>query len=153
MGLGHGMVIAVEERQKIFRKVAFIRLFKVADDSEIYCYVTTVGFHHNVAGVHIGVEEIVVKDLLEKYLHPTGGEFFQINPRSGQGVDIVHRQTADPLHHQHINTGVVPVNFGNIEIVVAVKITPNLVGIGGFADHVELIENGGLVISDYFNGP
>ena len=71
-------VVAVEEREEVLGEVVLVARLERADDAEIDGRVArvlrVVDLHEDVAGVHVGVEEIVPEHLREEDLDAVLGE-------------------------------------------------------------------------------
>ena len=71
--LGHAPVVAVEEGQQVLGQVVLVARVERADDAEVHRDIArvrrVVDHHEDVAGVHVGVEEVVAEHLGEEDLH------------------------------------------------------------------------------------
>ena len=73
------------------------------------------GVHEDVAGVHIGVEEAVAKDLGEEDFHATLGEDFHVGVGGVDGVLVGDVGGVDAFHRQDVFAAVAPVDFRDVE--------------------------------------
>ena len=67
---GHPAVIAPEKREEVLGEIVLVEVGQGADDAEIERDVTIEvgpgGAHKDVAGMHVGMEKAVAKDLGKK---------------------------------------------------------------------------------------
>ena len=157
MQLRHPPVIAMEKRQKIFRQVLLVGGTQGTDDAEVHGDVAGIvrmlGVDEDIAGMHVGVKETIAEYLGKKNLHPTFRQLLQIHPAPPQFGDIAHGDTVDPLHHQHLAAGFRPEHLGYVQDRRVLEIAPQLTGVGGLADQIQLIENGLFVLGHHLDRP
>ena len=70
--------------------------------------------HEDVAGVHVGVEEIVLEHLREEDLDAVLGEPLDVGAGFAQPLQVRDRHAADALHDHHLGPAEVPVHRGHI---------------------------------------
>ena len=96
--------------------------------------------------MHIGVKEILLEDLGEKNFDAEVSKLFHVHVLVFQVLNIGCTDTIDPLKHQNIGSGVVPVDFGHVKLARMVPVLFQFHPIRCFKVQIELIENGSLVI-------
>ena len=69
-----------------------------------------------------------------------------------QARDVADGNAMDALHHQHVVAAQVPVHLGHVQAWIAGEVAPEVRGVGGFAQQVELIEDGALVLAHHLDG-
>ena len=90
-------VIPFEKRdQHVREKIARIAI-EASHNAEVYRTEHAIRAHEHVAGMHIGVEEAVAKDLVEEDTGRLLKDRARRNPGGFQGINLVDRGTFDPL--------------------------------------------------------
>ena len=86
---GHLSVILIEEGQEVPRQVILINLRERTDDGAVDGDVARVGgvreVHKDIAGVHIGVEKVVLKNLGKERFHAPVGQDLKVGSRGPKG--------------------------------------------------------------------
>lgn len=80
VGLGHGGVVTVEKGHEVLGQVALVLRPQAADDAEIDRDVLLVLADEDVAGVHVGMKEIVLEHLPEKISTPRSARRWKSTP-------------------------------------------------------------------------
>ena len=146
------VVVAVEKREEIFGEVALVFGTQRADDAEIDGRVLgpfgIVVQDENIAGVHVGVEEVVPEYLREKDLDAVFGEHLDVGAIRAQRIHVADRRAEDAFLHQHFGAAVIPVDLGYVQHIRALKVAFELSRVGSLAHQVELIEDRVLVFVD-----
>ena len=76
MGLGNSTIIAIEKTEQHLRNILLILIAYYTHDAKIDGYPFTFIGYKDIAGVHIGVKEIILKRLLEKSFYPVCSQLF-----------------------------------------------------------------------------
>ena len=137
MQLRHFTVVAAENSEQIATQVILVRVRQAADDGAVHADIGWVGriggVHKDVARMHVGMKEAVLKHLGEKNLHAAFAQQLQVGTPGTQRLNIGDGNARYTLHGQHVAAGVVPVNLGYIEQLVVLEIASQLAGVGGLA--------------------
>src|SRR5436190_24128680 len=92
-------IVASEEREKVLREIAFVRVRQRSHDAEVerdvFALVRRVGRDENVSRMHVGVEEAVAKHLGEENLDTGARELLNVDALHDEPVDLSNRR---PLH-------------------------------------------------------
>ena len=96
------------------------------------------------------MEKTVSEYLGEKNLHTTLRQFFHISALGFQRSDVADANAVDALHRQHAFAGIGPMHFRDVEQTGVFKIPSQGDGIRPFADQIQLVQNGFMVILDHF---
>ena len=143
MQLGDPFVVTPEEGREILRKVLFVELGECAHNAKVERDVAPkrLGCQADldIAGVHVGVEEAVAKNLRKKQRDTVARQLGDINPCITQPLDLVDRHTGHTLHHDHLGVAEVPEHLGNQHQVQPLHVAAQLRGIGGLLDQVEFV--------------
>ena len=141
--LGDPFVVTPEEGREILRKVLFVELGECAHNAKVERDVAPkrLGCQADldIAGVHVGVEEAVAKNLRKKQRDTVARQLGDINPCITQPLDLVDRHTGHTLHHDHLGVAEVPEHLGNQHQVQPLHVAAQLRGIGGLLDQVEFV--------------
>ena len=155
MQLGDPVIIALEKREKILGEIMLVPGTQRADNPEVHRDIAglrrVADIDENIAWVHVGVKEVVLEHLGEKYFHTVLGQFLHIRAGGVQRVHVADRHAADALHDQDIEAAILPVHLRHIQLVGACKISFQLRGVGRFAHHVELVDDGFFILADHFD--
>ena len=120
----------VEEGEEVLGQVVLVARVERADDAEVdgrvHGPLRVVGLHENIAGVHVGVEEIVPQHLREEDRHAVLGELWDVGAEFAQARNLGDRHAADALHDHDTGAAIVPVDIGNIQLCRSQKIAPQL---------------------------
>ena len=120
---GDAPVIAIEHREEILGEVVLVARIERADDAEVDRRIARIGRivdeHEDVAGVHVGVEEVVAEHLREEDLHAVLGELADVRAGRAQPRHVADGHAVDALHHHHVHAAVVPVHLGDVEQVAS----------------------------------
>ena len=123
MQLRDASIIVLEEGEKILGQVMLIARRQCADDTEVHRRVARllriVEHHEDVAGMHVGVKEIVPKRLREKNLHAVLGQALDVSAAPLQLLDVIDEHTLNALHHHHVVARVIPINLGHVQAAVS----------------------------------
>ena len=84
--LRHPPVVAVEKGQQILGEISLVLGGQGPDDAEVHRDVAPARLHEDIAGVHVGVEEVVAKDLGEEDLHPAFPQQAHAHPLGLEGT-------------------------------------------------------------------
>ena len=145
---GNGTVIAVEERQEIFRQIMLVALAQRAHDAEVHRAVLAVRRHENIAGVHVGMKETVAERLGEKYLDAMVCELAHVHAGALQRRDVADRNTGNAFHGHHVRAGEIPVDFRHIQQRGSLEVGAQAAGVGGLAHQIQFVMDG-LVVFVY----
>ena len=95
------------------------RAGQLADDAEVQRdearIVLARRVHPDVAGVRVGVEEVVAEHLGVEQAHALGGEQLAVDAGGVERGDVVGADAADPLHRQHAFARQRPVHFRHVQ--------------------------------------
>jgi len=91
----------------------------------------------DVAGVGVGVEEVVAEHLLVEHAHALGGQRPAIDAGSVERADVVGRNAAHALHRHRAFGGVRPDHFGHVQVGRVGPVAPQQAGVAGLALQVE----------------
>ena len=115
----HFAVVALKNSDKVARHIVLVVFAEGthdgAIDGNVRGLLRVAGIDKNIAGMHVGMKEIVLEHLGEKYFYTALGQRFEIDTSSFQLIDIGHRYAVNALHHQHFLVGVVPVDLWHVE--------------------------------------
>ena len=149
------VIVLAEEREQVPRQVVLVFPGQAADDAAVDGDVTGFGGvvprDEDIAGMHVGMEEIVAEDLGEEYLHTTLGQLLEIGALGAQGIDIRHRNAVDALLDHDLTMGQRPVNGGHVEQRRALEVALELRGVGSFLVEIELVEQRRFVVLHHFH--
>ena len=114
----HLAVVAIEHREEILGEVVLVARIERADDAEIDRGVLglrrVVDQHEDVAGVHVGVEEVVPEHLREEDLHAVLRELADVGAGFAQARHVGDLHAADALHDHDARPAEVPMHRGHI---------------------------------------
>src|SRR5690606_23693226 len=105
--------------------------------------------HENIAGMHVGVEEVEVEYLLEKDFHATLGQQTRVNAGGLDALDIVDRNAVDALGHHDTTCGQVAVYFRDKQQRAEQEVAAHGLGIPGFRFQVQFGADDVGVIIDH----
>ncbi len=108
--------------------------------------------HEDVAGVHVGMKEVVPEHLREKDLHAVFGKPADVGAGFAQARHVGDLHAADPLHDHDRGPAEVPMHRRHVQQRRVLEIAAQLRGVACFAHQVELIENGFRVFVHHFHG-
>ncbi len=146
MQLRHPVVVPLKEGKEVLRQIALVFRIQTAHDAEIHGDVSAVIGHEDVAGMHVGVKEVVLERLGEEDLHPPFRKPLQFDAGRLDGLDIGNGDPGDTFHHQDVAPDVWPVNLGDVDQRRVFEIAPQQGSVGSFPQHVQLIEDGFFVL-------
>ena len=147
--LRHLPVVPLQEREEVAGEIPLVLGAEAAHDPEVdRDVVRRVARDEDVAGVQIGVEEVVAEDLGEEDLGPPLGELLQVEPRFAERLDVVHRDAVDAVEDQHVARGMGPVDERHLEQPGPKELAPQGRGGRSLAQHVELVEEDLLELGD-----
>ena len=69
----------------------------------------------DVAGMHVGVKEVVAKYLREKDLHAVLGQPLDVGAGVAQRFDVVALDAEDALHRHDVLPAVIPIDLGHVQ--------------------------------------
>ena len=150
MQLGNAPVVTLEDGHEVFGQVVLILRRELADDAEVQRDDARVGLarrvtvHPDVAGVGIGVEEVVAEHLGVEQAHGVGSQRAAVDSGGIQGGDVIGRNAVHALQGQCAFAAVVPQHFGDIQLARALPVAAQHAGIGPFPVQVQLGGQGGL---------
>src|SRR6188474_1205437 len=105
-------VVALEEGEEIAGEVKLVTRVERADDTEVDGGVARVlrvaDVDEDVAGMHVGVEEIVPEHLREEDLDAVLGELRDVRAQLAQARDFRDLDAADALHDHDVLPAQVP---------------------------------------------
>jgi hypothetical protein len=97
------------------------------------------GIHPDVAGMRIGMEEIVAEHLLVEHAHALRRQRLAVDAGGIQRGDVVGRDAAHALHRHRALGGVRPDHLRHVQVVRRVQpVAAQHAGIAAFALQVEL---------------
>ena len=139
--LGDAAVVAVEDRHEVLGEPVLVVARELAHDAEIQRDEARIGLafriHPDVAGVRIGVEEVVAEHLLVEHAHALGGERLAVDAGRVQRGDVVRRDAAHALHRHRALRRVRPDHFRHVQIGRPGPVAAQQAGIAGLALQVE----------------
>ena len=149
-------VVAVEHREEILRQIVLVARIERADDAEVDRRVARllriVDQHEDVAGMHVGVEEVVAEHLREEDLARRSRPAARCRcraacrrARSLIGTPWMRSMTMTSVRQQ------VPVHLRHVQQRGAGEIALQLRGVGRLAHQVQLIEDGLLVLAHHLD--
>ena len=103
----------------------------------------------DVARVHIGMEKAVAEHLGEEDLHTPLRQQLHIGSLSLERLHVGHRNAVDALHHHHAFAAVIGVHFRHIQHRAVFEITPQLNGVGGFPQQVQLVQQRFFILTNH----
>ena len=103
--------------------------------------------HEDVAGVHVGVEEIVAKHLREEDVRRRSRPAAEVHAQRAQLVDVADRARRGCAPSPSRRAAQVPVHLGHVAAASAGEVAPQLRGVGRLAHQVQLVEDGLLVFA------
>ncbi len=90
--LRHAAVVAVEHGEEILREVVLVARVERTDDAEVDRGVARprriVDQHEDVAGMHVGVEEVVAEHLGEEDAHAVLGQQLDVGAGAAQPLHV-----------------------------------------------------------------
>ncbi len=114
MEFRHAAVIPVEHGEEVLGQVVLVADVERAHDAEVDGGIAGVRWivdqHEDVAGVHVGVEEVVPEHLREEDLHTVRGEHRDVCALGSQGIHVADGHAADALHDHHIDAAEIPIH-------------------------------------------
>ncbi len=115
MQLRDAAIVAVEEGHEIFRQIMLIARLQGADDAEIHGGIARISriidLHEDIAGVHVGMKEIMAEHLREKDLDAVLGQLGDVRAARPQLLDTADDDAVNALHDHDVLAAVVPVNL------------------------------------------
>ena len=152
--LGHALVVALEEGDEVLRQVFLVDLGERADDAEVQRDVAAEGRRRqadlDVAGVHVGVEEAVAKDLREEDRDAVARQLLDVDAGVAQPAQLADRHAVHALHHDHAGGAVIPHHLRDHHQPQAVHVAAQLGGVGGLAHQVELVVQVDVELGHHF---
>src|ERR1700722_16327673 len=149
--------IAVEKRHEDFGQRVLVARLQGADNAEIDRRVARVlriiDLDENIAGVHVGMKEIVAEHLREEYLDAVLGQLGNVGAARAQFPDLADDDTVYALHHHDVLAAIVPVDLRHVQERRAGKIAFQLRSIAGLAHQVQFVGHGLAIFVHHFNGP
>ena len=137
-------VVAVEEREEVLGEIVLVALVERADDAEVdggVLRLLRVGdVDEDVAGVHVGMKEIVAKHLREEDLDAVLREPLDVGARGAQRLHVVDGMPTMRSIAITFGRQIVPIDLGHVQQRRAREIAPQLRGVGRLAHEVELDE-------------
>ena len=106
----------------------------------------------DVAGVHVGVKEVVAEHLREEDLDAVLREPLDVRAGAAQRLDVVDLDAEDSLHRQDVRAAIIPVDLGHVQQVGAGEIALELRGVRGLAHQIELDGERPLELRDDLDG-
>ena len=150
---GNALVVLAEQGEKIFREPILIALGQGAHDAEVQRNETRVvhlrRIHPDVAGVRIGMKEVVTENLGVEQLHALLGQAHAIDTGSVERGKIVHRDAVHARQGEYLGGRMRPDHFRNHEVVGIAEIAPQQAGVGALALQVELVAQGQFQFRHY----
>ena len=151
--LGHALVVAPEKSGEVLRQVFLVHLGERAHDAKVQRDVAPKGFglqaDLDVARVHVGVEKTVAKHLGEENRHTVARQLLDVDTGLAQALHLVDRYALHALHDQHLGRAEIPHHLGDEHQIHALHIAPQLGGVGGLAQHVELVVQIGVELGHH----
>ncbi len=142
--LGDTPVVAVEDGHEVLGQVVLIFLRELAHDAEVQRDEARiesprrVAIDPDVAGVRIGMEEVVAEYLGVEHPHALGRQRLAVDAGGIQGENVVRRDAVHPFERERALAGVAPDHFRHVQIVGVQPETPQHAGVGALALQVEL---------------
>ena len=156
---GDAAVVALEDRHEVFGQVVLVAARQLADDAEINRDVARVVLarrvqvHPDVAGVGVGVEEVVAEHLRVEHAHAAGGECLAVDAGGVERLDVVGRNAAHAFHREHAFAAVAPEHLGHVQLVAAGPGAAHQAAVGAFALQVEFGVERGFDFAHHFLRP
>ena len=147
--LGDAAIVAIEDRHEILGEVVLVLARQLADDAEIdrdearVVLARRVAVDPDVAGVRIGVEEVVAEHLGVEHAHAFRGQRAAIDAGGVQRGDVVAGNAVHAFEREHALGGMAPDHVRHIQIrrILAVLAHPEPADhrrVGALALQVEL---------------
>jgi hypothetical protein len=93
--------------------------------------------------MHVGMEKAVAQRMAQKRLDQIGGDGPQIVTCRSERGDVVHLDTVDPLHGEHVAAGTLPVHRRHAKAGIVLRVFAKLGKSCPFEPQVHL-DAGGL---------
>ncbi len=153
--LRNATIITFEKGKQVTRQIILIFRGQAADDAAVDGNVLrrprVDRADENVAGVHVGMEEAVAKNLREEDFHAALGEQFHVGALIRQAGHVGDLQAVDTLHDQHFRAAPVPVDLWHVKQVGAFEVASQLAGVGRFTQQVEFVVDGLFIIHHHLH--
>ena len=153
VGIGHGMIVAIEKREEIFREIALVLLAQRAHDPEIHRAVLALGRDEDITRMHVGVEKPVAERLREENLHTVVRQPPHVDAGGLETLDVADGYAMDALEHHDRAAGEVPVDLRNVKQVGAFEVGAQATRIRRLHPQVELVVDGLVEFIHHFDGP
>lgn len=148
-------IVAIEEGDEIFRDVALVLEGEGPHDAEIDGNVGGIlggrDGNEDVSGMHVGMEEVVSKDLGEEDLDAAFGQNLEIDAATLEGFPVTDGNARNAFHDHDVPARLGPIYSGNVEVVGILEIAPQLGGGGAFPQEVEFVQDGLFVFGDHLS--
>ena len=136
--LGHRVIVAVEHRrQQTGQKQPFAEI-EMTHDAEIDRHQRAAGRHENIPRMHVGMEEAIAEDLVEKGPGRRFGNLADVMSGSTQRLDIINADSLDPLDDEHAGGGVLEIDPRHGDAGIVGHVLRQLAGGGGLEPQIEL---------------
>ena len=148
--LGDAPVVLVEDGHEVLGQVVLVLRRELADDAEIQHHEARIlapgrmVVDPDVAGVRVGVEEVVAEHLGVEHPHALFGQLAAVDPGRIQRGDVVGGNAGDPLHGQRALGAVAPHHLRHVQVRRVCPQPAHDAGVGAFALEVQFGGQGGL---------
>ncbi len=153
MDLGHPAVVAHDEAVEDFGEIAPRLLVEPSHDSEIDHRDRAVLADEHVSLVEIGMEEAVAERLDEEGLDHDPGESRHVVACRDQALAVHDMEAVNALQRQDAAARAVPVDCGDVIILVARHVLPELGRRGRLVAQIEFHLHPGLETRDDIDRP
>ena len=122
MHFGDAPVVARDEAVEDLGEKAPFLLAEAAGNAEVDGNDAAAGFHEEIAGMHVGVEETVAQRVAQERLDQRRGDRLEVVAGIAQARDIGHLDALDPVHGDDVAPGALPVDRGNAEARIVARV-------------------------------
>ncbi len=147
-------VVAPEHGVEVRRQVPLVGVRQRAHDAEVQGdearIVPALRIDPDVAGVGVGMEEVVAEHLLVEQAHALGRELAPVDAGRVERGDVVGRDAVHALEGQHAVARQFPDHLGHLQVVRVGEVAPQQAGVGALALQIELVAQSALDLGHQF---
>ena len=158
MQFGDAAIVAVEDRHEIFGEIILIFARELTDDAVIdrdetrVVLARRIAVDPDVAGVCIGMKEIIAEHLRIEHADALRGQRPAVDAGGVQRSDIVAGNAVDAFESEHALGSVAPDHFGHIQVRRILPEPPDHRSVRAFALQVEFGGERGFDFAHHFPG-